>query len=145
MIKYLLFFLTTFFLFSLSSSYKYYLLTAQKWCTSEYQIHGLWPQYDVDTYPSYCIDAYYVEPEDELKNEMEKYWSSCDNSDLWKHEWLKHGTCTEEQNNFNEYTYFNTTVNLFSQNLNLIDKCDQDDCTLGCFDLDFKLMECPSN
>jgi hypothetical protein len=49
----------------------------------------------------------------------------------------------QEQINIDENTFFNTTLNLFLENKNLLDKCSGgDDCILGCFDLDFKLIDC---
>ena len=141
MISYLISFLIIMSIFQniISTDYNFYTLSVQKWCTSEYQIHGLWPQYTAETYPSYCSNTKYQEPNEKLKYKMDKYWSSCNNSDLWEHEWLKHGTCT---NNTESY-YFNQTIELFLDNLNLINNCHQDECKLACFDLNYKLINCP--
>ena len=122
--------------------YNYYELSVQKWCSSEYMIHGLWPQTNSTSYPEYCKAVSYTNPNGTLLTNMNTYWRGCDDT-LWKHEWEKHGSCMQEQINIDENTFFNTTLNLFLENKNLLDRCDgNDDCIVGCFDLDFKLIEC---
>jgi ribonuclease I len=121
--------------------YNYYELAVQKWCSSEYMIHGLWPQINGTSYPEYCKDVSYVKPKGELLIDMNKYWHKCDDT-LWEHEWEKHGSCMNEQTNINEYDFFNTTIKLFLENNKLLNNCIDDDCILGCFDLDYKLIEC---
>ena len=37
--------------------YSYYCLSLQKWCSHDYKIHGLWPDYDANSYPSYCTNT----------------------------------------------------------------------------------------
>ena len=69
MIKYLLFFLS-FINLVISQNYSYYKLGIQRWCTNEYQIHGLWPQYSSNYYPSYCTKDSYIPPVGSLKIEM---------------------------------------------------------------------------
>lgn len=124
-------------------NYKYYELSLQKWCTKDYQIHGLWPQYNSSYYPTYCKNVTYHQPKGELLNELNKYWNSCDNT-LWEHEWKKHGSCIQYQNNISENDYFNNTVQLLIKNKNLINQCNQnsDNCILSCFDLDYNNIDC---
>tara|TARA_B110000093_G_scaffold182769_1_gene230350 strand:+ start:1767 stop:2198 length:432 start_codon:yes stop_codon:yes gene_type:complete len=122
--------------------YNYYELAVQKWCSSEYMIHGLWPQINGTAYPEYCKDVSYVKPKGELLINMNKYWHKCDDDTLWEHEWEKHGSCMNEQTNINEYDFFNTTITLFLENNKLLNNCIDDDCILGCFDLDYNLIEC---
>ena len=121
--------------------YNYYELAVQKWCSSEYMIHGLWPQINSTAYPEYCKDVSYIKPKGELLIDMNKYWHKCDDT-LWEHEWEKHGSCMNDQTNINEYDFFNTTITLFLENNKLLNNCIDDDCILGCFDLDYKLIEC---
>ncbi len=121
--------------------YNYYELAVQKWCSSEYMVHGLWPQINSTVYPEYCKDVSYVKPKGELLINMNKYWHKCDDT-LWEHEWEKHGSCMNDQTNINEYDFFNTTITLFLENNKLLNNCIDDDCILGCFDLDYKLIEC---
>ena len=121
--------------------YNYYELAVQKWCSSEYMVHGLWPQINSTAYPEYCKDVSYVKPKGELLINMNKYWHKCDDT-LWEHEWEKHGSCMNDQTNINEYDFFNTTITLFLENNKLLNNCIDDDCILGCFDLDYKLIEC---
>ena len=127
-----------------SQDYNYYVLAVQKWCTKNYQIHGLWPQYSPNIYPSYCMNTQYFPPKDELKYQMNKYWSSCNNTDLWEHEWIKHGTCILKENDISEFNYFNLTISLFKNNLNLINSCLEENCRLACFDLNFNIIKCPN-
>lgn len=124
-------------------NYNYYELSLQKWCTKDYQIHGLWPQYNSSYYPTYCKNVTYHQPKGELLNELNKYWNSCDNT-LWEHEWKKHGSCIQYQNNISENDYFNNTVQLLIKNKNLINQCNQnsDNCILSCFDLDYNNIDC---
>ena len=48
----------------------------------------------------------------------------------------------ELQENINENDFFNITLSLFLNNTKLLDKCKDDDCILGCFDLDYNQIEC---
>lgn len=121
--------------------YNYYELAVQKWCSTEYMIHGLWPQINSTAYPENCLDVTYVKPTGALLTDMNTYWHNCDNT-LWEHEWKKHGSCMYQQNNIDEDTYFNTTISLFLENTKLLDKCVDEDCILACFDLDYKLIDC---
>lgn len=143
MIKYLIFYIIL--IPFINAYYLYYKLDLQKWCTDNYMIHGLWPQISPNEYPTYCYNDSYIEPKGKLKNQMNLYWSSCNNTDLWEHEWLKHGTCVKKQYGINENTYFNTAIQLFIDYKNLLNKCNNnmENCTLGCFDLDFNLINCP--
>lgn len=128
------------------NNYNYYELAIQKWCHDEYQIHGLWPQINQNEYPTYCIDVNYSIIEDEFKIEMNKYWNNhcnVDNQEFWEHEWKKHGSCVREQLNYNQNDYFNKTIELFKQLLGEYEKCNgSENCILGCFDLEFKKIEC---
>ena len=121
--------------------YNYYELAVQKWCSTDYMIHGLWPQINSTSYPEKCKSVSYVKPTGELLTDMNTYWHACD-STLWEHEWKKHGSCMQEQNNIDENTFFNTTISLFLENMNLLDKCENDDCIVACFDLDYNRIDC---
>ena len=121
--------------------YNYYELAVQKWCSSEYMIHGLWPQINSTAYPENCKDVSYTKPTGSLLNDMNTYWHECDDT-LWEHEWEKHGSCMQEQINITEDEFFNTALSLFKNNSKLLDKCQEQDCILGCFDLDYNLIDC---
>ena len=58
-------------LVSSENIYNYYELAVQKWCSSEYMIHGLWPQINNTSYPEYCKEVSYIEPSDSL---LHKIW-----------------------------------------------------------------------
>jgi ribonuclease I len=100
-------------------SYTFYCLALQNWCSVDYKIHGLWPDYDVTTYPSFCSDTPF--DWDELKKsakytEMLENWYDCTMDDtiaLYEHEWLKHGTCVAMQAGFTQNEYFEKTLELF--------------------------------
>ena len=117
--------------------YNYYELAVQKWCSSNYMIHGLWPQINSTAYPEYCKTVSYTNPTGQLLTDMNAYWHGCDDT-LWEHEWEKHGSCTP----MDENTFFNTTLTLFLENSKLLDNCKEDDCILACFDLDFNIIKC---
>ena len=121
--------------------YNYYELAVQKWCSDNYMIHGLWPQNNSTTYPEYCKNVSYIKPTGSLLTNMTTYWQSCDDT-LWEHEWEKHGSCMLLQNNTDENTFFSTTLSLFLDNSELLNKCSDDDCILRCFDLNYKLISC---
>lgn len=126
--------------------YNYYELAIQKWCTdnTSYHIHGLWPQIDNASYPTYCANIPYdnnIPPE--LLEKMNDLWNTCkNNTELWEHEWNKHGTCFALQTGLNQIDFFNITVNLF-ENIDNTDVCqDKTECIVGCFDLNFKQFPC---
>lgn len=121
--------------------YNYYELAVQKWCSDEYMIHGLWPQINATDYPEYCESVSYEMPTGELLTNMNTYWKSCDDT-LWQHEWEKHGSCMHEQIGIDETTFFNTTITLFLENINLLNDCKEDDCILACFDMDYNKIRC---
>ncbi len=128
--------------------YKYYELAIQKWCQDKYQIHGLWPQYDPDTYPTNCPAPSFVNIEDgTLLNEMNAYWHNCDSTqDFWNHEYTKHLSCIYQQYGINEYDSFQLTINLFNELTESdFDKCNNnDDCIVACFDLYLNKINCPT-
>ena len=121
--------------------YNYYELAVQKWCSDEYMIHGLWPQINATDYPEYCESVSYEMPTGELLTNMNTYWNSCDDT-LWQHELEKHGSCMHEQIGIDETTFFNTTITLFLENINLLNDCKEDDCILACFDMDYNKITC---
>jgi hypothetical protein len=124
-----------------TKSYNYYELAVQKWCSDEYMIHGLCPQTNHNTYPSYCESVPYLYPSGYLLDNMKKYWKGCDDT-LWEHEWEKHGSCVYKFNNISEYEFSNDTITIFKENYDLLENCTNDDCIMGCFDLDYSVIEC---
>ena len=107
------------------------------WC-----IHGLWPQYDINSYPVFCKNVSF-NPKllDPIYSDLNKYWHSDrgSNDNFWEHEWKKHGSCMFI--NMNEFNYFNKTLELFKQvkELNIIEKYRNNNKALIPFDLNFKL------
>ena len=100
-------------------SYAFYCLAFQTWCSSEYKIHGLWPDYDATSYPSYCtnvpFDLEELKKSARYEDLLEK-WYDCTLNDtiaLYEHEWLKHGTCVAEQIGYTQNEYFEKTLELF--------------------------------
>ena len=79
-------------------------------------IHGLWPEYSDGGYPSYCTDEAFSEEAvvGELGIcQMETLWVNVKTeafeegyTELWEHEWSKHGTCS----GMDQTTYFNETL-----------------------------------
>ena len=57
----------------------------------------------------------------------------------------KHDSCIKKQNNLSETDFFNITLELFDTNKDKIHKiCTKnDDCILGCFNLQYKPINCP--
>ncbi len=127
--------------------YKYYELAIQKWCQNDYQIHGLWPQYDVNTYPIDCPAPSYEPVYGDLLNEMNEVWHSCDSTqNFWEHEYTKHLSCIYEQYGLSEFDSFQLTVNLFNELTDSdFEKCNNnDDCIVACYNLYLEKINCPT-
>ena len=96
-----------------------------KWC-----IHGLWPQYSDNSYPTFCrkveFDPKLLEP---IMMDLNEYWHSDrgDNDTFWSHEWEKHGSCYFSKT-INEFDYFDTTLKLYKK---VIEECDLNDYRRG--------------
>ena len=81
-----------------------------------WSIHGLWPQYTISTYPTFCkavtFDINKLKP---ILDDLNKYWkSNCDKNDkFWEHEWKKHGSCVFSD--IDELEYFKQTISLYKQ------------------------------
>ncbi len=130
-----------------SPKYNYYELAIQKWCQDDYQIHGLWPQYDADSYPINCPAPSYQPVYGDLLNEMNEVWHSCDSTqDFWNHEYTKHLSCIYEQYGLTEYDSFQLTVNLFNELTDSdFEKCNNnDDCIVACYNLYLEKINCPT-
>jgi ribonuclease T2 len=80
-----------------------------------FTIHGLWPEYNNNTYPEYCNKSipFNVSELRDLIPRLDVGWVSYEgnNTDFWKHEFEKHGTCFSEPDIYHSYN----TTNLFSQ------------------------------
>ena len=89
----------------------------QEYWKTHFTIHGLWPQYATDGYPSYCS----TEPFDSTVpstigfDTMTEYWpdvkyseTSSDYDSFWEHEWSKHGTCSQ----LSQINYFQDAIDL---------------------------------
>lgn len=123
-------------------AYDYYILAIQNWCSTSspftYKIHGLWPNFFNNTYPENCLNIEYIEMPS-LKNDLNEFWYDCNEEEsnyLWKHEFLRHGTCVIEQTKITQLEFFNTTINLFKkyqpkENI--------------CLNLDLKKIDCDDN
>jgi ribonuclease T2 len=92
-------------------------LDPQKYWKYNFTIHGLWPQYIDNGYPSYCTNEQFdpTIPENIGMDIMTQYWENVkseitddDYDSFWEHEWDKHGTCS----GLTQYQYFNNTINL---------------------------------
>ena len=99
---------------------EFYFLSLLKEDDDSWSIHGLWPQYTLKHYPSFCKNVEFDETKLEpIMDRLKKEWFSNRGADefFWKHEYLKHGTCNF--NNFNEFEYFKTTLDLFDKAISL--------------------------
>eukprot|EP00736_Rhodelphis_marinus_P007468 Rmarinus@m.10374 len=65
----------------------------------EFLLHGLWPNRKDGGWPQYCCESSGCEFDVQQLNSIEEMLHTCwpsyhvGNSDFWKHEWDKHGTC----------------------------------------------------
>lgn len=92
--------------------YMYFILALFPHKKHTYSIHGLWPQYSKDSWPDYCSNVpFKMDKIVDLLPELKEYWWSYDgkNEHFWKHEFEKHGTCS----NMNEHQYFRTALDCY--------------------------------
>ncbi|KAI3388306.1 hypothetical protein SNEBB_006548 [Seison nebaliae] len=86
-------------------------------------IHGLWPSNSNLTNENnleYCGNSPWNASElKEIKNELKDYWPdifSNSTTKLWKHEWLKHGTCAQNITSLNSIEkFFRKTIQLSTE------------------------------
>jgi ribonuclease T2 len=80
----------------------------------DFSIHGLWPEYNNNSYPSYCNSSadFDVDKLEPIMDDLNKYWISYvgSNQNFWKHEYLKHATCYPE---INELDFFDETMKIY--------------------------------
>ena len=79
--------------------------------STDFSIHGLWPNYFNGDYPSFCSKVPFsisLETEQLLISYWNSYFKSPEN--FWKHEWEKHGTCLHPT--ITPDSYFGTGVAL---------------------------------
>ena len=94
----------------------FYFLSLIKENDGTWSIHGLWPQDTLTHYPSFCKNVEFdIELLNPIMSSLKHEWYSNRGADeiFWKHEYLKHGTCNF--NDFNEFQYFKTTLDLFDK------------------------------
>lgn len=86
-------------------------------CPDRWTIHGLWPGRNDGRTPNMCSGKFDENVIQELKNatKLEYLWpnlnKSSSNEAFWKHEWEKHGWCS----NLGFRNYFNWTLQLAEQ------------------------------
>jgi len=100
------------------SNNKFYYLSLIKEDDGSYSIHGLWPQYSLNSYPSYCKPVNFsIEKLNPIMDTLNKYWYSSKglNADFWKHEYEKHGSCVFIP--MTELNYFKKTIELYEYSL----------------------------
>ena len=98
----------------------FYYLSLINEANNTWSIHGLWPQYKMNQYPTFCKNIKFdIDKLKTIINDLEKCWYSKKSTDakFWEHEYLKHGTCNF--NKFDELEYFTTTLTLFQKALEL--------------------------
>ncbi|KAN0031617.1 hypothetical protein ACTFIV_005482 [Dictyostelium citrinum] len=88
-----------------------------------FTIHGLWPENQDGSYPSFCSGpSFNVKDIENLENQLNIDWISLTeaNEDFWSSEFSKHGTCAIESDSLvnGTYSYFQAGVDLY-QKLNL--------------------------
>lgn len=94
----------------------FYYLSLLREGDDKYTIHGLWPQYDAHNYPTYCKRVTFsynaLMP---IMERLHKFWASDreKDSEFWKHEWYKHGSCVFTP--MSELDYFTTALDLFDE------------------------------
>jgi len=94
-----------YFLFSQTWAPTFCKINPQKCSQSPIQnfiIHGLWPQFNNNTYPEFCEPCKKFDKdllEKKMGQELKKYWSDTGiiDWDFLEHEWEKHGCCSGYQ------------------------------------------------
>jgi len=99
------------FVCSFAQSQWNYLEIVQRWPATDqrsplpsyitsFNIHGLWPNYNNGSYPSYCTnDPFVFANISSIYTQLSTVWYDIEynpgnSSEFWCHEWNKHGTCT---------------------------------------------------
>lgn len=83
-----------------------------------FEIHGLWPNRNDTTYPSYCTnEAFDIRKIESLYSMLVEYWHDFDHptdpSYFWSHEWTKHGTCASSDTLLgSQYLFFKAAITL---------------------------------
>ncbi|MFS7959195.1 putative ribonuclease T(2) [Helianthus anomalus] len=92
--------------------------------SSDFGIHGLWPNRNDGSYPSNCDSSNPFDASEisDLTSYMQTQWPTlaCPSNNgltFWGHEWDKHGTCSESV--LNQHDYFATTLSLKNE-INLL-------------------------
>eukprot|EP01132_Coremiostelium_polycephalum_P004612 gene4612-5761_t len=82
-----------------------------------FTIHGLWPENNGGSYPSFCKGPDFSANEiADLLNQLDTDWPSLTgpNTDFWTHEWSKHGTCSITGPITDIHSYFSSGLKLYS-------------------------------
>ena len=130
------------------SSKKFYYLSLIKENDNKWSIHGLWPQYSENSYPTFCKKLVFdINKLNDILPELEENWYSFkktvkDDEEFWKHEWEKHGSCMFTD--MDEFNYFKKTLDLFKTALQIdlpndFYNKDTNKCLIP-IDLDFKFI-----
>lgn len=101
-------------------------LHPQEYWKGHLTIHGLWPQYANNSWPSNCRSDEPLQNSTiiALHNALEHFWPNVKATkptmehykDFWSHEWLKHGTCS----GLTQMAYFEAAINHFIPTPSLI-------------------------
>ena len=94
---------------------KMYDIIAFARCDSDttWSLHGLWPNYDNGSWPSYCFET----DCDDIVAPIDPIYPPCwDTEETMCHEWLKHGTCYSKTPD----VYFNNTFLLYNEYVNYV-------------------------
>ena len=125
----------------------FYYLSLIKESDGFYSIHGLWPQYSLNSYPTFCRTVNFsLDKLEPIIDKLNKYWKSNrgDNKYFWKHEYEKHGSCMFYP--ISEFDYFNKTIQLYEYALvnniikKLSDKNDNPDKLMIPLDIHFNFI-----
>ncbi|GMS79256.1 hypothetical protein PENTCL1PPCAC_1431, partial [Pristionchus entomophagus] len=84
--------------------------------TSQWTIHGLWPNFKDGSYPQFCDHQKFDEKQvQQLHEQMRTKWPNLfphtPEAQLWSHEWEKHGTCSKTDPLLDsQFKYFNMSL-----------------------------------